>query len=282
MINKIIILLLSISVASCSFIDGNDESPMYLSISDDVRLSVIADQGANTESIFAVSVYADGFNIGVYNLPAEVPVLSDNSDVNISISPVIFNNGQNDRPLEYPFYQSLDTTLNFVANTSVTIAPSFTYRSDSQFLYLEDFEDAHIIAQNVGGNENIAITRDGNARSGDFGGTITTDEDNPFFEKSTFTIFPVADVNNTFVFLELDYKNDIPLRVGILGITGNQGRRVYKIQLKESDTYNKIYLDLTEEVLRNNFDGFQLLFSNISGDDDYGSISLDNIKLISF
>lgn len=282
MIKNLIILVFVTSAISCSFIDGNDESPMFLSFSDNVQLTTSADQGAATEDIFAVSVYADGFNVGVFNLPAEVPILSDDSDVAINVLPVINNNAQNDRPLEYPFYESIDLNLPFAANTSVVIDPSFTYRSDSQFLYTEDFEDQHRITQNVDGNDNIAIIKDGNARSGDFGGTITTDVDNPFFEKSTLSTFSVADVNNTFVYLELDYKNEIPLRVGILGITGNQARRIYRIQLNESEEYKKLYLDITAEVLNNNFESFQLLFSNLAGETDFGSISIDNVKLISF
>jgi hypothetical protein len=280
---KIIIFTLLIFVFnSCSFFDSFDEEPMYLSFAEDPTLVVSADQGENTNGIFGVSVYADGFNIGVFNLPADVPVIDANTETDFNVFAVVRNNGQGDNPIEYPFYEPLEFSQPFVPGGSVTVGPDFKYKEGLNFLYLEDFEGQHRITENIDGSDTVVIEKFNDPRSGQFSGAITTSEDNPFFEKATLNTFISADINNTFAYLELDYKNEIPFRVGIIGIVGNQAQRVYKIQLNTSDDWNKLYLDLTPEILTNNYTSYKLLISNLPGDTDYGTVQFDNIKLITF
>jgi len=275
-------IALGITFNSCSLFDGFEEEPMYISFSEDPSLVVGPDEGADTHDIFGVSVYADGFNVGVFNLPADVPVLDNNTETDLSVFAVIRNNGQGDRPLEYPFYKSIEISRSFEPGGSVPVNPKFEYKDDLNFLYIEDFEDQHRITENIDGSDTIVIEKVGDARSGSFSGAIMTSEANPFFEKATFNTFNSADINNTFAYLEMDYKNDIPFRVGIIGIIGNQAERQYKIQLSISEEWNKIYLDLTPEILTNNYTSYKLLFSSLPGDTDYGTVQIDNVKLITF
>ena len=51
------------------------QSRSYFPSIDDVEIETTVQQGLPTHGIRDVSVYADGFSIGVYNLPVDVPVL---------------------------------------------------------------------------------------------------------------------------------------------------------------------------------------------------------------
>jgi hypothetical protein len=276
------IILSFVLISSCSFFDGFDEIPMYLSFSDDVNLTTRSDEGADTEGIFAVSVFADGFNIGVFDLPAEVPVLGQGEDTDISVFGVVRNNAQADNSVAYNFYEPIQFVRPFSAGENVPVDLDFNYRDNINFLYIEDFEGQHRIIENLDDNPDNAIVQSTDARNGSFSGSITSSDDNPFFEKATLNTFLASDINNTLAYLELDYKSEVPFRIGILGIIGNQGQRLYKLQVSPSDDWNKLYLDLTEEILANNFTGFKLLFSNLPAEDDFGTVMLDNIKLITF
>ncbi len=276
------ITVCALSFSACSFFDGFDADPMYFSFSEDPSLVVSAGQGEDTQGILGVSVYADGFNVGVFDLPADVPVIDEDAETVIDILPVVRNNGQGDNPIEYPFYESISFSRAFNPGESFAVSPEFKYKDGLNFLYLEDFEGQHRITEDIDGSDTVVIQKVNDPRSGQFSGAITTSEANPFFEKATLNTFSSADINNTLVYLELDYKNEIPFRVGIIGIAGNQAQRVYKIQLNSSEDWNKLYLDLTPEILTNQYTSYKLLISNLPNDTDYGTVQFDNIKLITF
>ena len=278
----IVIFTCFLFASSCSLFDSFDDVPMYLTFSDEVTLTTRADEGANTQDIFAVSVFADGFNIGVFELPADVPVLDDDNETNISVFAVVRNNGQGDNAVPYLFYEPIEFTSTFSPGEFIPVDLDFSYIEDLSFLYIEDFEGQHTIVQNIDEDENIIIEQSADALTGAFSGSITTSEDHPFFEKSTLNTFLVEDLNNTFGYMEVDYRSDVPFRLGILGIAGIQADRVYKIQLNPSEEWNKLYLDLTDEILANNFTAFKLLFSNLTGETDFGTVEFDNIKLVTF
>lgn len=280
--NFFIVCLITLCT-SCTFFDAFDDEPMFLSFDDNPEVAVdIALQGEGTEDIIGVSVFADGFNIGVFGLPADVPVLDDNDNTDISVRAVIENNAQVDNPLAYPFYAPIEFNRPFSPGETIDVEPEFNYVDGIKFLLVEDFEEDHTIIENIDGQESFVIERVSDSRSGQFSGSITTSENNPFFEKGTLNTFVAADINNTFAYLELDYKNEVPFRVGVLGIIGGTAQRVYKIQLTTTDEWKKLYLDITPEILANNFDFYKVIFSNLPGDTDFGTVQFDNIKLIIF
>ncbi|MDA8693487.1 hypothetical protein N9L92_05430, partial [Saprospiraceae bacterium] len=160
-----VILICFVSVYSCSLFDGFDEIPMYLTFSDEVSLITVPEEGANTQDVLGVSVFADGFNIGVFELPADVPVLDDNSETDLSIFGVVRNNGQSDNLLAYPFYAPIDFTRPFESGEFVPVNLDFRYRDDLNFLYLEDFEGQHTIILNIDEDEDIVIGQSTDARS---------------------------------------------------------------------------------------------------------------------
>ncbi len=274
------ILMMSMA-CSCSLVDSFDEEPMFLEI-DKVDLQTEILQGAPTHDIEAISVYADGFNIGVFPLPASVPVLDDDATTMIDILPVIKNNGQGNNRVEYPFYEGLNFPLQFEPLKVTNLDLVFNYRDDVNFIWIEDFENPHSLIVDVDGNSDVSFSRDSDALSGEFAGKVTTTAENPRFEKASSQIFPAADVRESVVYIELDYKSEIAFRIGIIGYRSMQGTRLYKIELVPNQEWTKLYLDLTQEINIGDFDEYQIVLSSGLINSDLGSLWIDNIKLTHF
>lgn len=268
-------------IGSCTFFDDFEEVPMFLDV-ETVDFQSVSGQGSNTHGIEDISVYADGFNIGVFPLPAEVPVLDDNNSTKITIRPVVRINGQQDNPVEFPFYDGLEYEFDFLPDSRRIIEPVFKYRDDVRFIFIEDFEGQHRISLDIDQNSSFTIRKSQDARSGTFSGSITTSNTSPFWEKAALDIYPVSDVSSSLIYLEMDYKCEVEFRVGIIGYNGTIAKREYKIVLLPSEEWNKLYLDISPEILSNNFEQYQLVFSSLPNAINFGEVQFDNIKIVAF
>jgi len=90
-------------------------------------------------------------------------------------------------------------------------------------------------------------------------------------------------------FIEINYKTDVQLEFGLVGIDGiGQEFASFNFIILPKNQWNKIYLDITEELRVSDFDtyrvGFraQLPVENGNFTLDQGTIYLDNIKLVHF
>jgi len=278
--NRLLLLILIIACASCSFFDTLERKPMFL-LANEVSLTTKPGEGANTHKIRDLSIYLDGFNIGFFNVPADIPVLDEDNESLIEAIAGIRNNGNAVLPVEYPFYsiESLNTT--FEEEKMIPFNINFGYKEGVKFKLVEGFENAvHEFNGDLDDNPDTNVEIVTEARSGSFAGKISNSADNPNFEFSTSFRYPVSDIDDTQVFLELDYKNDIPFQVGVLGFNNQLGRRDYKIVLVERDEWNKIYIELTNEIANSGIEEFQLIMRNATEPGQYGSVWIDNVKLV--
>jgi len=267
--------------SGCGLFDDFEEVPMYLQI-ESVDKVVEPLEGANSHDIEAVSIYADGFNIGVFPLPAQVPVIDDNGTTTLDVFAVIKNNGQGSNRIEYPFYEKHNFDIDFQPGTTVPLDLSFEYRKDATFSWIEGFEGANSIIVDVDQTPEISVNKTSDALNGDFAGRIETTVDFPRFEKATVNIFSLDEFMGSQVYIEMDYKNEVPFRIGIIGFRGGQGTRIYKIELTPKEEWTKLYLDIANEINVGNFDEFQIVFSNGLSESSLGSVFMDNIKLLRF
>ncbi|NNK89680.1 MAG: hypothetical protein HKO89_03660 [Saprospiraceae bacterium] len=267
-------------LSSCSIFDSSDDVPMYVQVNS-ASLSTTPNQGSNSNKINDVSVYTDGFTIGLFPLGRHIPVLDENNDgmSTVNIFPVIRKNGQKDNPIQYPFYNSHEFIYPFEEDKLIPLDLEFQYVENASFIINEDFEGSHIIKQSIDGIPETEFKKSGEAEYGLFCGKMTTTEDHPFFEEATSFRYKREDLANSPIFMELDYKNDIPFRVGVVKYSGLAGSREYKIILTESSEWNKIYLELTSELGGNDYDEFQILFG-APGSGVVGNVWIDNIKIL--
>ena len=269
-------------LASCSLFDTFDEVPMFLDI-ESVEFESIPVQGFNTSNITAVEAFVDGFSVGVFSLPAKIPVLQTNDSVDVAIFAVIRNNGITSNPVKYPFYKEAEYVLDFEAGKNVPLKPVFRYRSDAIVVPTCDFESNICITNNIDNNTDIVFERSTETDYGNFCGKITIPEANTFFEKSSFQSFLKSDLNGNIAFLEMDYRCETNFGVGVvLSGQGVPDFPAYTLVLNPQETWNKIYIEISQLISVANVESFQLLFGTTTATTDPGSIWIDNLKVVYF
>ena len=236
----------------------------------------------STSKISDVWFYVNDQKQGIYEMPCTFPVIGDGTN-NVKIFSGIKVNGISASRDIYPFYESYDTTLNFISDSILSLVPTTKYKQNLNF-YSEDFDG-------LGNNFDISINSDTNFISpfptdsvygelSNIGKVVLQD---PFlnFEATTFEIddFPSA---GSPVYIELDYKNNSTF---IIGAYVNFSQSVIKksiIAINPSEDWNKIYVNLTPTI--NESIGAQSLkvFISMLRPESMNSaeLSIDNFKII--
>ena len=236
----------------------------------------------STSKISDVWFYVNDQKQGIYEMPCTFPVIGDGTN-NIKIFSGIKVNGISASRDIYPFYESYDTTLNFISDSILSLVPTTKYKQNLNF-YSEDFDG-------LGNNFDISINSDTNFISpfptdsvyGKISNVGKVILQNPFlnFEATTFEIddFPSG---GSPVYVELDYKNNSTF---IIGAYVNFSQSVIKksiIAINPSEDWNKIYVNLTPTI--NESIGAQSLkvFISMLRPENINSseLSIDNFKII--
>jgi len=272
-------LCLSFLITSCDLVNPAEQIPAYLQI-DNFELTTTAAQGENSEQITDVWVFVNDISLGVYELPATVPTL-DIGNQNVTIFPVIRENGLRSTPVIYPFYNRYETTVELTAEQTININPTTTYVSNAIFELVEDFNTSgHRLK---GGNPNAIQIKDG------VGEVVFSNNDEiAFTSSSTFVDLPTS--GGKAVFLEFDYQTNVEFEVGLVGLDINGGTinaTNYKIILCPINRWNKLYVNFQEDLELSQLTGYKLAFRASTNDTGCGNINsespkvlIDNIKFI--
>ncbi|MEM1120521.1 MAG: hypothetical protein AAGJ18_08720 [Bacteroidota bacterium] len=270
-----LLLLLS----SCDLINPAEPLPAYLQI-DDFPLTTTAEQGQNAEQITDVWVFVNDISLGIYELPATISTL-DLGTQDITIFPVVRENGLRSTPIIYPFYNRYETTVELKTEQTVQLQPTTTYIENAVFELVEDFGGSG--HQLRGGNASAVQIVD-NVGQVNFADQTVTE----FTSSSTFVDLPTS--GNRAVFLEFDYQTNVELAVGLVGLDVNGGSIVatsYKIILCPIDRWNRIYVNFQEDLELSQLTGYRLAFRATTNDTGCGNVNatnpevlLDNVKFI--
>ncbi len=263
-----------------------DKVPSYVMIPA-VSVTTSTDQGSSTSRITDVWVYADEESMGVWELPARVPVLREGNST-ITITPGIKRNGYYDDRIRYPFYTSWTGSVNVVPTEGVTISPVVTYIDQTSFwieafsdpgiqLNLTPASDTSLIIYDAATNADISV--DGTNFAG-----IMLDDDHRYIRVYTDVGFNVFGGP---VFLEMDYRNDVTFTVGIQYVENglaSSAPYLYVVPTMQADgnmPWNKIHVDLSPVFnvggisQRNFYLEVSLPVSRMEG-----QVYFDNIKLL--
>lgn len=273
----IILTLFSFSFYSCNKEKLKSDIPSYITINEFAFSTDYVEEGSNSENITDAWVYINDNLIGVYELPATFPVLLE-GNVDIKIFPGVKENGISNTRVKYPFYTSYQLSAKLNPNEEIEINPITKYRTDINFLWMEDFENAGIsfLYHN---NSDTIINKTNNAFEGNHSGYVTLTGNMNFFECFT-TDFSTIPRNNTSIFVELDFKTNHPILVGVYGNNDQVGN--FYLNIRED--WTKIYLNLTELINTNRTATTFKVFFGFEKDPTYPTpqFYLDNVKLIHF
>lgn len=290
------ILIASLFFSGCSKLKLAADIPAYISIPS-VILKVAPDgsQGSASHKIDHVWVYVNEELSGTFELPAKFPVLKS-GNVKIRITAGIKVNGISATRQEYPFFRSYEIDVNLEEEKVLEIIPEFIYNQATVFKLLENFEalpEISVSFARSGQSDAFPELETGsNVFEGAFCGKLSMLPDMLRMECSSALNFELPR-QATPVFLELNFKTNIPINVGVYanqqlgGVNQLSGVVLNKtINPDGSLFWNKIYVELTPEVSSStNARDFKIFFGAQKTGDEINQafdFYFDNIKLVTF
>ncbi|MCB0397178.1 MAG: hypothetical protein KDD36_11010 [Flavobacteriales bacterium] len=268
-------------MSACELINPDEQIPTYLRIDQFNLTTNQASEGSARHKITDAWVYIDDQAIGAFELPARVPVPYSGSH-KVTIYPGIKMNGISATRVIYPFFTSYNQTLDLVPAETITLNPTTTYTSFTQFAWMETFDNAGFSLEKTSKSDTTmtkALTAD--IFEGKGSGRIYLDTGDTLFEAKSTDAFKLP--KGEAIFLEMHYKCNHPFVVGLIA-NGTQLTTQFPVfSFNPTTEWNKIYINLTQEVgNQNNIIDYNV-FIGVSRDGSYAvnpEIFLDNFKLV--
>jgi hypothetical protein len=272
---------------SCEVINPDEPDASFIYI-EEFEIDSQPGQGTANHKISEIWAYADDQIVGVYDLPAKIPVLNK-GNTNLSFFGGIKNNGLSLMRIKYPFFYGHEINLNLTPNSVDTIRPKFGY-----------FEDLSIVQKDYDGNTPSMIPL--NSNEGELSMIANTDD---VFEGercgyyrllagSTNLAFKedqnlALESGNT-IFLEFNYSCNNIFNIGLISRENNSDIKNLAVIINptteglQNPVWNKIYIDLGL-IVKERVDAqyFEIYFEAIP--DQSGKeieLYLDNLKLVQF
>lgn len=263
-----------------------DKVPAFVEVPA-VTMSTSANQGGATSKITDAWITLNEELIGVWELPARVPVLAEGPNV-IGVAPAIKRNGTFDDRLRYPFYNPWSGTVDLTREGTAVVAPGTSY-TDETLVWHEGFEDLFSL---------FSITASSDTQLLRF--TPATHPELEFLENGPCAGFRL-DPDHRFVriesdedflsyggpaFLELDHRSDLLITVGVKYFADGLERIepfIFLPPTHRSDgsmPWNKVYLDLSAFFNSAVSERDVYIEATLPESRSSAEIYLDNIKLL--
>lgn len=298
---KIVILcfaaMLSLLAVSCKR-DEIQVIPSYLSIDAINVANTPNDSWSNLNGFFTnaidaaeVIIYVDGDTaetvLGVFQLPAKIPVLRQGNIDRITISPVVKQNGIAATRIYYPYYKKI--TFN-----NVRLTPDSVTRLDTLTTYYQAKSSIKVPWQEFfsGGQTSILldsvvdrITGSNDTICSDRGsGVVRVKEgQNNIHFWSTDSIDFGTDATK-YVYLEMDYRSDFDFSIGFKNPTPTSGEVDYTYSLMTVTAckhWQKMYINLGRLWSQYSYYRYIRLYFTIFNDEGKaGNLYLDNMKVL--
>lgn len=277
-------------LSSCAVFDPEDIQPAYLKLGEIKVYEPGTSDVYTTHDVRDIWVYLDGTALGIFPYPGHVPVIPGNPDENSLIQMLagIRDNGIASHLTLYPFLEFYEMNQKIIPGNIYEVNPVYKYRSNTILRFNEGFEhSSHLFSMDLDNNQKSKITgTTSNSRTGTYSGHLQVTKTDPLLEAANSTALLNLPVNASGVYLELDYLADHDFNFGMIGYdetTGSQGIKNYYLGLKKNTSWQKIYINLTEELAASKFEGYRFFFSlQLNQDREAGNVYLDNIKLVHF
>lgn len=243
---------------SCSLTDNDRPVPAFLQLSSPV-VTTGQQQGEGTHKITDVWVFQDGRILGVFPLPAKVPVNVVEGGSDIIILAGIRNNGINSNPVFYPFYKSIETRINPGPLENFSLPLIFTYIPNAKFSLVEGFETGNSLNfdSDLKPETNLIVT-DETAAAGFRSAKAVLTSEFPSLETASNETYLKSNNRGGASYVELDYRGDAEIAVGLIKFLAGRGTVSYKVIIPPRENWNKIYIDLSEELSINDFDSYKI------------------------
>jgi len=283
---KFLSLALLIIIASCA--KNMDEAfiPSYIKI-DKIDVLTTGEQGSSASYITDAWVYVDGADLGAFPLPAVIPILASGNHV-VKIAPGIKLNGVGGTRVPYPMVEPVETNIELIKDTIQTMVVSSNYYSSSIFSLIDDFENANVNLEPTSLNtaewrrSHTSTDPQGSVFEGHYSGIGILNNNNTYFQIMTRKNFEDLPSNGAPAFIEMNFKTNTTIVLGIMSYLGNNGESTDLIYLNPTKEWKKIYINLTSSLVSlSNKDYFKFIISaNHTNGDEQTIVLIDNFKVI--
>lgn len=269
--------------------DPDQDIPSYVVVSG-MDFMPGEDQGTASVNITDLWVYSATDVVGVFPLPAVVPLLpADAIDGPVTLLAGVRENGISNSRAPYPFYTTVSHIVSDEPGARDTLFPEITLVEDVRLIRVEDFENSNVFG-NIGGGAGMIRSDELDTRfEGDYGGRMVVDPDQPI--QRVRTVEQEYDlVSGLPVFLEFDYRCDQTFAVGLYGYRDGIETKHLALIINptegpgEAVQWNKIYVDLGPSVAAQGVaDHFEVYVECIlEAGRESGSLGLDNLRILTY
>ncbi len=267
----------------CSLFDTDRPEVAFLVI-DGIEVKTTPNQGPPTHNLKDVWVYADDLLLGVFELPAKIPVIITGEKTHFLVFPGFRNNGENARSFIYRLMKPDDFEVALSVGEEYRRKPVFEYSDQAIFDFVETFESGHIFTLDLDeDSETFIATTEEEAASGQHSGKMIFGQQATTLAAATNGIYQGLTNTGGDSYLELEYKNEIPFVVGALLRKGNITEREPLIVLSPKEDWHKIYIDFTLLLSDSQIDDYRIYFAAESMPlGEKNNVYIDNVKMIHF
>jgi hypothetical protein len=277
------VMLVVFFLCGCDIINPAEPVPTTIHLNP-FQFNVGSGQGSAKNKITEVWVYANDNNIGAFAPPVDIQYLEEGS-TKLTFRPGIRNNGLANDAIIYPFFEGYSVTINATPGSQHEINPVTSYKPEVEFSLNADFE-----INNVFTDDRDTISASKLVRSqtdvfeGSYSGQITMTSTAYFIEVGHNVAMNDLPFDDSPVYLEFRYKNEVEFAIGILGVDleGHEYSNFFYL-VKPTDEWNMLYIELTDLINASALPGYKILFRSLyppSATKPELNIFLDNIKVV--
>lgn len=269
-----------LACSGCDIINPAEPVPAYVRLqSPEILITNPGTQGTASENITNTWAYLDNNPLGVFNRTGTFPVIGE-GEHKITCIAGIMENGISSVRVTYPFYTPDTTIAVLTPNGDLVISPQYKYISGTMFALNEGFEIGSAIELWNGSTAELERVTGADVFEGAYAARIQLTDSFNFFDGRTTQILTLP-TDGSSIYLELNYKTDVTLQVGLLDMAS--GETSYQWNISPKTSWNKIYLNLRDAVLSSGSSTFRLLFRATKPSTlQSGNVFLDNVKLVHF
>ena len=284
-----------LATTGCYKFNGNQTIPAYLSINNININTFYLEEGTNSSDITNAWIYVDDALIGVYEIhdndtiSATFPILAEGKH-KLEIRPGINLNGISSTKVPYPFYKSIIyNDFDFIPGTLRKLGNlTTTYYDGIKFPWKEDFELPEISIEKTSWSDtNIIRTSPANnpvaflSENSKYSGVINLTTDKEEYAGTTFNSYDVLTAGSI-IMLEMNFKTDNYLVVGLLIRDEYEVVSVDLIILNHTDKWKKIYINLGANLsLHPKALDYKLIFkSGLESESTSAKVYIDNLKIV--
>lgn len=264
----------------CGWYTPDEGIPAYLFVDSMVLMPSPDAQGTLSANVKDVWVFIDGDLQGSFPLPARIPLLKEGPQ-NLQLSAGIYLNGISATRAIYPFYNRWDTVRVLFRGRTDTLRPRITYRNTVRYLWMENFDNLGFGMRARVGSDTVLLRESvtDSVMEGSSCLRLVVDQRAPYLIAESIDQITLSPGKPCF--LEINYRNNIPLQVGLQSQLGSDiSDPLWIVELAPSSAWNKQYINFTPYLGMVNGARYRLMLRPLLTNSTQGSgvVRVDNLK----